>query len=304
MRALVLSVVLLALAGCNHLLPVDLLELCPPTDSRVGFLSAGDCVFTRDDVFKGHEWLTFFANADIEDPRDRFVPEEINAIIQGNRRVDFPLELLVHLNHSPVAYIHALTAYHDQRENQPVHFLLDDTNDSPEAVAHAHASIAARTREAVALWATDRTRALTLIGQVCHTIQDAFSPAHTRRAPDHPEVPWCVQKVKAYMPRAPGFDTPEIEFHGTSGGTERVGHATPEDSITRINEADVDEACRAPTTAPAVRDCLTDEAQRAVIGTRDYLRQVHHWVRAGVVDPAELDAYLAEHLSLCPDGPD
>ena len=51
-------------------------------------------------------------------------------MIEGNRRVDWPKELLVHLNSSVASYIAALNEFTDRPENQKFHFLLTSSNTS------------------------------------------------------------------------------------------------------------------------------------------------------------------------------
>jgi hypothetical protein len=284
-------------SGCGN--PFD---LCAPQEGRVGFFSRGDCRLTRASFFAGHEWLTLFAN-DALPPDRRFTEAQIEAIIEGNRRVDFPKELLVHLNHSVVQYANKLQAYHDRPENQPIHFLLGERDDSREAAGKAWRVLEEHTREVLALWVRDNERALALIGRACHTIQDSFSPAHTARERFHRDAPWCVRALKAYIRRAEGYLFEGIEFHG-GGEDSRVGHTTSEDSIYREGRD-----CHDPGSRESVDACLSDEARRAVAATRAYLAMALHLVRvvqdptADTTDPVapELDGLIRGHLSLCPD---
>lgn len=288
------------LALFPHLAPCGVYELCPPINGRVGFLARGDCIATRAQVFSGHEWLTLFANQALPDDR-RFTDEEIGHIQEGNRRVDWPKELLIHLASSPLEYFNAITDYHDAVENQPIHFLLSDRNTSPEATALAQDELRWRTREAIELWRDDRLKALTRLGQVTHMIQDSYSPAHARREAsreDGEEPRWCVENVKAYIERAPGFLTPDIEFHG-GDGDDTVGHATPLDSI-YIAGRD----CRTPSNPQEIQACLSESARQAVGATRDYFTVVIDLVEAGdptVVEAGALEPYIERHLSLCPE---
>jgi hypothetical protein len=276
------------------------LDLCAPTESKLGFFSKGDCVFTRASFFQGHEWLSWFGNRDLP-AEDRFSPAEIQTIAEGNRRVDWPKELLVHLNNSVIAYTNAVLAHTARPENQRLHFLLDDKNDSAQAAADSRAEIARLSRQAARDWNRDRTRALTLIGKANHVLQDSFSEAHTVRDQLHTEHPWCIIKVKAYLARAAGHDGPEIEYHG-SDGSEGVGHTTTQDSIYRPGRD-----CHEPTATEQVESCLSETATRARLATRDYLALVRRAIVSGL-DGAELDAlvdaelekYGALHLELCP----
>lgn len=282
--------VLLLLAGCGN--PLD---VCVPVDGRVGFFSRGDCVLTRASFFGGHEWLTWFGN-DALGGEDRFTDAQIDIIVEGNRRVDFPKELLVHLNNGVYAYIHALEGYHAKRSNQSRHFLLDDRNRTPDAARLAHDRIREQTLDAISRWNDNRVRALTLFGQVCHTVQDAFSPAHTVRRAVAGDGPTCIAKVKAYMPRASGFNTPDIEFHGSEGG-DNTGHTTSADSIYRAGRD-----CHDPDSKARVRGCLSEASEEAVRATSAYLRTVHHLVRDGADDDeagAAVDAFIRVWLGLC-----
>lgn len=272
----------------------NVLELCPPNEFRAGFLSQGDCVLTRSASLGGHEWLTSFANQDLRE-RDgiSFTDEEIDLIIEGNRRVDFPKHLLVHLNSSVLSYVDAINAYHDAPENQAKHFLLDDRNDKHGASAAAHELLIDITQRAVARWDVNRTESLTLMGQACHTIQDSFSRAHTRRDLDDRA---CILKVKAYMPRAKGFLTDDIEFHGADEG-DTIGHITPEDSIYQEGRS-----CREPSGRDAIEECLSVHAQLGRTATRDYLAAMLRLTRDSADEEAvqaSLEGFIEEHLSLC-----
>ena len=307
MRRLILpvftgAVCLLATADCT-----TLANLCPPEEVRFGFFSKGDCALTRASFFQGHEWLTFFGNEDL--PKSaRFTDAEVLAIADGNRRVDWPKELLVHLNNSIVAYADAVTEYTERPENQKLHFMLTPTNTSEEAAHDAIEEIRRVTVEALVMWNEKRTRALTLIGRANHTLQDSFCHAHAVREPAND---WCIRKLKSYVRRAPGYDTPDIEYHG--GQDDSIGHATTEDSIYRQGRD-----CHEPETRAEVAACLSDEAHRAIVATRDYLALVRRAVaaaaqtgqsgelsdeeaRAAIEDivDQEFDPYVAEHLSMC-----
>jgi hypothetical protein len=240
-------------------------------------------------VFGGHEWLTHIANQELE-VSDRFPQTEIDDIIEGNRRVDFPKELLVHLNNSIVDYTNALLAYHDKSENQPLHFLLNERNNSRQAAREAHQRVKEYTLQAVDLWNRDRVRALTLVGRNCHIIQDSYSEAHTVR---DEENPFCVKQVKAYMPRDPGFEQGVLFHGGRSGDT--VGHVTPQDSIYIEGRQ-----CRAPEGEAAVRECLQPFARHAITATSDYLRLVSSLARQRAADPEQaIDDYIDAYLSIC-----
>ncbi len=278
----------------------SVLDLCPPVDGRVGFFSRGDCVFTRGSFFAGHEWVTYFGN-DAIDPADRFSESEIGYVVEGNRRTDFPLEMLVHLNTSVLAYTNAVVEYQDRPENQAIHFLLRADSRTPAAKEEAEALMLAKSKEAVRLWSTERIRALTLIGQVCHTIQDSYSPAHVVRRPTA-NGSRCIDVMKSFVTRSPGFEMDykgrPAQFHG-GDETTNIGHTTTEDSIYREGRD-----CHTPRSAQEVRDCLSDDAQAAVDGTTDYLAAIHDLVVNGAsedaVDAALAD-YFARRFAFCPD---
>jgi len=280
----------------------DPLDLCAPTEANFGFFSKGDCRVTRASFFQGHEWLTWFGNRDLSE-RERFTDSELKIIAEGNRRVDWPLELLVHLNNGVVAYILALTAYTERPEVQRFHFLLSDTNDTPQAFADASEELERLSREAVHLWPSERVRALTLIGRANHLLQDSFSPAHAVREADNADAPWCVRTIKAYIDRKDGFDGPGILYHGVDeheGAT--LGHTTPEDSLYREGRD-----CHEPTAASDVERCLSVPAQRARLASRNYLSMIHELVLQSAtltdIDSSVHDAladFLAEDMELCP----
>ncbi len=279
----------------------SLLDLCPPVDGRVGFFSKGDCVFTRGSFFAGHEWVTYFGN-DALPTQDRFTEAELGFIVEGNRRTDFPLEMLVHLNTSVVAYTKAIVEYQDRPENQRVHFLLRADSLSVEAKAEAEALMLEKSMEAVQLWSTERVRALTKIGQVCHTIQDSYSAAHTvRRRPD-PDGPTCIDVMKSFVQRADGFDMDRkgrpVLFHG-GDDTTTIGHTTTEDSIYRAGRD-----CHSPRTAEEVEGCLSDDAKDAVVATSDYLALMHDLVVNGApADEVEgaITRFFAVRFAFCAD---
>jgi hypothetical protein len=271
-------------------------ELCVPQEGTVGFFSQGDCALTKRGAFRGHEWITLLGSRDVPEAR-RLPDDDVNAIIEGNRRVDWPKELLVHLAHSVVAYSQAATELQDRPEKQPLHFLLGPDNDSVDAVELAREAIRVRTREAASLWASEHVVALTRVGEVCHTVQDSFSAAHSDRNRESTTHPWCVRSVKAYLKRAPGFELPGDRYHGGQSG-DTIGHITTLDSIYLTADE-----CSDPRTVPAVEGCLSDEAQRARLATKDYLALVSDVVRRGQGD-ADVDAALARffeaHIALCP----
>lgn len=292
LRRLLLGPALLGLTTCS-----DPLALCPPVEGRVGFFSKGDCVLTRASFFAGHEWLTFFANEDLP-IRERFSEEEIDTIVEGNRRTDFPKELLVHLNTSALAYMSAVLEYQDRPENQPVHFLLKADNGHREAAADGVTVIRDRTRRASALWVDNRERALTLVGQACHTIQDSFSHAHAVRDPEHPSRPWCIRKLKSYVARAPGFDTPDIEYHGGEDG-QAIGHTSVQDSI-YLEGRD----CHSPQGRDEVEACLSESATQARVATRSYLAVVRSLLFSNASE-ADIDLAMSElerrYFTFCDD---
>jgi hypothetical protein len=267
------------------------LDLCPPVDGRVSFFSKGDCALTRASFFAGHEWITFLANDQLPD-NDRFTDEEIDAIVEGNRRTDFPKEMLVHLNTSVFAYTAAIVEYQDRPENQPVHFLLGRRNTSTEAAADSLALMRAKTVQAMKLWITERERALALLGSATHTLQDGFSDAHTKRDQGRD---WCLLKVKAFIDRDDGYDDPEIEYHGDDGAT--IGHTTTEDSIYRPGRD-----CHSPAGREEVEACFSTTADRARYATRDYLRMVRDLVIEGATEPEvdqAFDTYAERHFRFC-----
>jgi hypothetical protein len=286
---------ILTLAICNSTCG-NPLDLCPPIENRVGFFSRGDCMLTRASFFSGHEWLTFLGNADLPE-NARFSEGEIAAIVEGNRRVDWPKELMVHLNVSALAYFDALLVHTNRAEVQPSHFLLDDRNDTPTAAQNAYHKLQELTKTAVRDWVPARDHALAAIGQACHMVQDAYSPAHARRDEAHPIQPWCVVKIKAFAPRAAGFDSPDIEYHGVDEGFDQIGHTTVQDSIYREGRE-----CHDPKSREEVEGCLSETARRAQLATRDYLDTVLKLIRDNA-DPLRVESgvsqYIDRHLRLC-----
>lgn len=295
-RSLVLCVVASGTLQCR-----SLLELCTPAESQLGFFSKGDCAVTRAAFFQGHEWLTWFGNRDLPESQ-RFSEAEVHTIAEGNRRVDWPKELMVHLNNGVLAYAIALSKFTNRPENQREHFLLSDKNRTPEAASDALEMLTSLTREAAVLWPSNRTRALTLIGRAQHLVQDSFSPAHAVREPDNAEQPWCVRSIKAFIERADGYATLDILYHGVDEDeVQTFGHTTPEDSLYRPGRD-----CHEPTDAAAVESCLSVYAQRARLASRDYLQAMRDIVGDGLEGDA-LEAqtsaiigdFEARHMDLC-----
>lgn len=272
-------------------------ELCVPQEGTVGFFSQGDCALTKRDSFRGHEWITYLGNRDLPEG-DRLPDDDIRSVVEGNRRVDWPKELLVHMAHSVVAYAQAAAEAQDRPEKQPIHFLLGPDNESAEAIELAREEIRVRTRTATKLWTSDRVVALTKLGEACHTVQDSFSAAHADRDHASTTLPWCIRGVKAYLERAKGHELPGDRYHGGKEG-DTIGHITTLDSIYREGRDCVD-----PLSVDHVVSCLSDEARRAELATRDYLALVLDLVRRGesgdvVVDSA-LARFFAAHMTLCP----
>lgn len=308
--------------GCEH--PED---ICAPVSDRIGFFSQGDCVFTRARFFRGHEWLTYFGNRELGDA-ERFDEAEVQWMALGNRRVDYPKELLVHLDNGVLAYVSALMDRTEQPEEQPHHFLLGGNDSESGAAQAAREHILRVTEEALRLWSSDRIRALTLIGQAQHTVQDSFSPAHTVRrggVPNYGLLPsdvalatelgaggesgpapascqgecGCIERVKAYLRRDEEFRA-GILYHGTADDT--IGHITTEDSIYREGRD-----CHRPTSEGNVFDCLNAHARQGVLGTMAFLRWVRGEIQDGNVGEAlasdrlraGFEAFVADHLRSC-----
>lgn len=292
----------LVAAASSLLTCADPLDLCGPKTANLEFFSKGDCMLTRASFFQGHEWLTYFGNQQLPVGR-RFSQADLQTIAEGNRRVDWPKELLVNMNAGIVQYASAVTEYTDRPEVQRFHFLLDDRNDSAQAAADAHAELERLTLLALENWESDKVKALTQVGRANHLIQDSYSPAHTHRDTLDPDQPWCIIKVKAFIERADGYDTPDIEYHGGTG-KDTVGHTTTQDSIYREGRD-----CLEPAGADQVEACLSEPARRAILATADYLALVQNMAAAVTLDNVSpevivsygLPRYTSEHLSLCKD---
>jgi hypothetical protein len=298
-----------ASAGCEQ--PED---ICSPVSDRIGFFSQGDCIFTRARFFRGHEWLTYFGNRELAEA-ERFDESEVQWMALGNRRVDYPKELLVHLDNGVLAYVNALMDRTERPEEQPHHFLLGGNDSESAAADAAREHILDVTEEALRLWSSDRVRALTLLGQAQHTVQDSFSPAHTLRRGDVPNygvlpsdialaaelgaggeagpLPdtcrgecGCIERVKAYLRRDAEYRE-GILYHGTEADT--IGHITTEDSIYRQGRD-----CHRPLDERDVFDCLNVHARQGVLGTMAFLR----WVRGELSDGNVGDGVSRERLRL------
>jgi hypothetical protein len=286
-----LSCLCIALAGCT--------ELCVPTETRLAFFSQGDCVLTKASFFQGHEWITYFGNEDL-DRSERFTASELLEIADGNRRVDWPKELLVQLNASPLAYVNAITEYTERPENQKLHFLLTDVNVTRDAVRDSVDEMKRLSVEAVQDWSRERSLALSLLGRATHIIQDSFSKAHAVRDDDRGD---CIVQVKAYIERAPGADNAGLAFHG-GREIDTIGHTTTEDSIYRKGRE-----CHEPEGRASVEACLNASAKRARLATRDYLGLVHRAIARSIAGHPSLSAeelvaqefaaFELEHYRLC-----
>jgi hypothetical protein len=278
-------------------------DICAPVSDRIGFFSQGDCIFTRARFFRGHEWLTFFGNRELSDA-ERFDENEVQWMALGNRRVDYPKELLVHLDNGILAYVDALMERTEQPEEQPHHFLLGGGDTELGAADAAREHILWTTEQALGLWSNDRVRALTLLGQAQHSVQDSFSPAHTVRQSDSPSYGTlpsdaaastpapsteagatppetcrgacgCIVRVKAYLRRDEDFRE-GVLYHGTADDT--IGHITTQDSIYREGRD-----CHRPVGEGDVFACLNPHARQAALGTMAFLRWVRGELSAGNV---------------------
>lgn len=288
-------------------------------NDRIGFFSQGDCIFTRARFFRGHEWLTHFGNAELG-PGERFDDTEVQWMARGNRRVDYPQELLVQLDNGVLAYVDALMERTERPEEQPHHFLLGAGDTEPGAAQVASEHILETTTRALQAWPDERVRGLTLLGQAQHTVQDSFSPAHTVRhdAPNFGSLPsdaarqapgsapsscrgecGCIERVKAYLRRDEEFRE-GILYHGTEYDT--IGHITTEDSIYREGRD-----CHRPTDEGQVFACLNRFARQAALGTMGYLGWVRREIQAGNVGDAAsaeglrpgFEAFAADYLRSC-----
>lgn len=289
--------------------------LCSPVTGRVGFFSQGDCIYSRSSFFQGHEWLTFFGNDSLPEDQ-RFASAEVRRIANGNRRVDWPSEMLVHLDNGIIAYRDAMLRFTDLEENQPVHFLLGEFNSEQEAISASREVLYESTRDALEAWVVNRDRALALLGRANHTLQDSFSNAHSVRNEAHtdfgtPECKGrcgCIERIKAYRPRGKNKRA-GILFHGGRANldfdeepSDDIGHTTPEDSI-----YEVDRECRNPSGQRAVRKCLRTTALAAVVATSSYFALIRAQVRLGntgsSLDETVLrqgfDSFSKDHFTPC-----
>jgi hypothetical protein len=281
-------------------------DICAPVNDRIGFFSQGDCIFTRARFFRGHEWLTYFGNRQL-DAAERFDDEAVQWMARGNRRVDYPAELLVHLDNGILAYVDALMDRTEQPEEQPHHFLLAGNDSERGAAEAATQHVLDTTARALALWNDDRVRALTLLGQAQHTVQDSFSPAHTVRRGEVPapeleacvEACGCIERVKAYLRRDEEFRE-GVLYHGTALDT--IGHITTDDSIYTEGRG-----CHRPLDEQEVFECLNSAAHQGAQGTAGYLRWVRGELQLGNVGAtlnaeqlrAGFEAFAARYLRWC-----
>jgi len=310
-RALVAVGLALGCATCDT---AAFLDLCNPKDGghRVGFYSSGDCLGTNMSVFRGHEWITLLGNRDPEAPNGQlFTDEQIDAVIEANRHRDYPKELLVYLDQGPIDYLDALFAYHNDQDGQVEHFILRSDNSYEDSRIESLGILRALTHEAASYWPDQQIESLTALGKATHLLQDSFSPAHSVRVPEPPapDVPWCFCKLKTYVPRAPGYDTPDIEFHDrldARADDRGKVHTSALDSIyvsdRYITDGGKTYDCLDPQDARTVKKCMKPEALRAEVATRDYLRMMRRLLVTGAdtatID-SELDAHIAVHYVFC-----
>lgn len=295
-------------------------ELCSPVEGRIGFFSQGDCIYTRSSFFQGHEWLTYFGNESLPD-NEQFASAEVQRIANGNRRVDWPSELLVHLDNGILAYRNAMALHTDLEENQPVHFLLGERNSEEEAIAASIASLFQSSHAALVAWVENRNRALALLGRANHTLQDSFSNAHSVRREEHASYGTescrgtcgCIIRIKAYRPRSTDkragilFHGGRNDLEGDEEASENIGHMTPDDSIYQA-----DRSCREPVGKDAVWACLTRSAHAAAVATGDYFAFIREQVRLGntgetLNEQLLQDAFqqlVADHFSMCASAPE
>ena len=323
LKCAVAAAAMVAGTTCDEMASLD---LCDPTSGglRVGFYSTGDCLGFESSVFLGHEWLTFLGNQAADDREERiFTDDQLHAIIEGNRHTDYPKELLVHLDNGVIAYLDALLAYHDNPDGQADHFLLRGDNYAWEAWQEGRCVIRKKTIDAVALWHDEQIASLTRLGQATHTLQDSYALAHVVRRDPSPapgtspppeceepanDAPWCICKIKTFMPRAPGFEVAnpdpeapdygaEIGYHERQEEEGKPGHSVAADAIFQDGVG-----CLAPDGQDEVEACLMANAAAAVVATHDYLAVVRALVTTSA-DLEEIDRqlgeYFAAHFPLC-----
>jgi hypothetical protein len=281
--------VLFAHTRCLEAIP-NLGDPCNREFLAVGFYARGDCYPTTSTFYLGHEFLTTIAferaeekfKAADDSPWPFSAEDDLQWLVEGNRRTDYPKGLLLHLSSGIGAYIKALYDYHNNPAYQHYHFLRDDRNTLTEAFQNGIGHISEVTQAARLDWRSERRAALIKFGHVLHTVEDSFCKAHTQR---DPENNWAIVDIRAYVRRQPGAEP--SAYHGGRAGDKR-GHATPDDAIFLPTRE-----CYLPDSREKKLNCLNPQAERSIEATTDLLFAIAVLLADEEFDQGQWDLMLA-----------
>ena len=209
-----------------------------------------------------------------------------NMIIHGNFATDFPtqtkvLDLAAFWNNPHIDKF-------ENADSQVLHFLRNYTNKLTLASAYdtcmqARTNIKKVTLNALRYWEkNDRVKALFLIGHALHTIQDSFSPAHTKRSgDDNNDNLENICFFGGQMWRKMDFKDKRFRdglcYHSAPDSRDAVWNINPKeykatlDNWKNENVSQCDKQKNYPETDNDKKSCLKNEARLARFASEKYL---------------------------------
>lgn len=262
-----------------------------------------------------------------------------NMVIHGNFSTDFPDQT----NVMSLAEFWKFKNFSDfeNPETQMLHFLKNYkdpvTLESARATClRSRGAIKRVTLAALTAWeAGDKTRALFLVGHATHTIQDSFSPAHTRRAGaenNNDLINICYYGVAMNKRMDHSRMGPkDLCYHNSPDSRDAVWNLSPEQYKKALRNwgseaaSQCDKGAGYPESDAAKASCLSDEARLARAATEKFLFLVFNQMSPqnftkkssdefaasldkglfdGPVGDAELDQKLGNGILRCDSLPD
>lgn len=219
------------------------------------------------------------------EPKGLFGYKSKNMIIHGNFSSDFPKQTTV-LNLADFWKDNTISEY-ESPSTQVIHFLRNYKDPVTLDSAYNTCQVARKnikyiTSEAIKAWdAGDKTKALFLIGHATHTIQDSFSPAHTRRddeAHNYNLKNVCFYGSKMHKKMDMMFkDAKILCYHEILDSRDTVWNISPDrykESLKNWN-SEKSTQCDKVNSYPQVEDektsCLDSDARLARTATEKYL---------------------------------
>ncbi|MGZ3692239.1 MAG: hypothetical protein ACXVAX_12095, partial [Pseudobdellovibrio sp.] len=220
------------------------------------------------------------------EPRGLFGYKSQNMVIHGNFSTDFPgqtnvFDLAAYWNNPQIGKF-------ENADSQVLHFLRNYkdsvTLDSAyNTCMQARENIKKVTLSALNYWENnDRVKALFLIGHALHTIQDSFSPAHTRRAGDDnnndlQKVCFFGGQIYRKMNLSDKHVRNELCYHSAPDSRDAVWNVDRDQYKEALakwkseNATQCDKNQNYPETEDAKRSCLKNEARLARSASEKYL---------------------------------